>query len=94
MKYQDFNKKKDAGLPLKAMLMVCMNSKEFKYAFLISLFGVCIVFLSALFASTNIKILISIIGCLVSYAGFDHISKLIAAIQKTASDEGKDNLND
>lgn len=78
----------------KEVFQLARTMPGFNKAIFVAVAGVVAVFLSFLFESTTWKIIVSLLGCIISYTGFDDISQVIAQIQNTPVDECREILND
>ncbi len=70
-------------LSFKETLQAAKTLPEFRNGVVLALIGIAAVAVSMLFASYNVKMIVSIIGMFTSFSGFDQISKVIADIQNT-----------
>ncbi|MFZ7134294.1 MAG: hypothetical protein ACOWWR_18255 [Eubacteriales bacterium] len=84
----------NTNLSIKETFQILKYIPDFKKSVIISLIGIVAAFSTILFVDNKTKLIISIIGCLISYSGFDQISKIIATIKNTSIDECKEIIND
>ena len=73
--------KEKSGLSVKQTFQILQRISEFKKSVVISVIGIIIVLIGTFFKESKIALFISVIGCLISYSGFDQISKIIVGIQ-------------
>ncbi|MFZ7134247.1 MAG: hypothetical protein ACOWWR_18020 [Eubacteriales bacterium] len=79
-------------LSIKECFHIVLFIPEFKKSAIISLLGIVIVIVGS-FVAGNYKLIINIIGCVISYSGFDQISKIIASIRHTSIDGNHEIIN-
>jgi hypothetical protein len=71
---------------LKQVFGELKQNPRFYGCLLVALLGIVVVFAGSLFTSNVTQMITGIIGCLISFSGFDTICKLVAIIQKDIKD--------
>lgn len=91
MNYQNNNGSKNTKLSFVETLRAANRLPVFRNGAAMALVGIAAVAASVLFTSNNVKMIVGIIGAIISFSGFDQISKAIVYIQNAPA--GTDSSN-
>ena len=91
MNYQNNNGSKNMKLSFVETLLAANRLPVFRNGAAMALVGIAAVAASVLFTSDNVKMIVGIIGAIISFSGFDQISKAIVYIQNAPADTDSSN---